>query len=328
MTMKYQLKEFVDITFQGFEMTLPEETMAMIRELSQQVGSPTYVKTPTFQKREHTSKMPPDTNDGLGDYKKKRRNRATEIVNDDDWETIRTFQATKIEQRKGVDAHIDSIRFWLNKMSDKTYLESSDQIMQIMQQLIQEGTSEIDMMRVGNSIFEIASNNRLFSKLYADVYCALIEHYEMMRTIFQKNLENFMELFTHIEYVDSEKDYDAFCKINSNNERRKALSLFFVNLTRNRILSEPILIGMVTNLLTNLLTFIVEDNKKNEVDEIAENISILYSYNKQMFDSREDILFEEKTFAQVVAMLAHSKAKAYPSLSSKTIFKFMDLIEM
>jgi len=326
--MKYQLKEFVDITFQGFEMTLPEETMAMIRELSQQVGSPTYVKTPTFQKRDHVLKTPSDANDSVGDYKKKRKNRATEIVNDEDWETIRTFQATKIEQREGVDAHIDSIRFWLNKMSDKTFAESSEQIMQIMQQLIQEGTSEIDMMRVGNSIFEIASNNRLFSKLYADVYCTLIQHYEMMRTIFQKNLENFMELFTHIEYVDSEKDYDAFCKINSNNERRKALSLFFVNLTKNRILAETTLIGMVTNLLSNLLAFIAEDNKKNEVDEIAENISILYSYNKQMFDSRQDILFGEQTFAQVVAMLAHSKAKTYPSLSSKTIFKFMDLIDM
>ena len=137
-----------------------------------------------------------------------------------------------------------------------------------------------------------------------------------------------MELFTCIEYVDPEKDYDAFCKINSNNERRKALSLFFVNLTNNKIISEETLQGMVCDLLTKMLSFITEENKKNEVDESAENITILYSYNKKMFDEYEDVVFNGQTFSNVVKMLAHSKAKTYPSLSSKSIFKFMDLIEM
>jgi hypothetical protein len=49
--------------FNGFDIKLPEETLVMITELSQQVGSPTYIKTPIFQKREHTTKM---AHDGIG----------------------------------------------------------------------------------------------------------------------------------------------------------------------------------------------------------------------------------------------------------------------
>lgn len=330
MALRYTLKDFVDITFNGFDIKLPEETLVMITELSQQVGSPTYIKTPIFQKREHTTKMAHDgigTGAGVGDFKKKRKNKAVEIINDADWETIRTFQTTKIEQKVGVDAHIDCLRFWLNKMTDKTFAESCEKILEILNQLIQEETTALDMMRVGNAIFEIASNNRLFSKLYADLYCRLIQDYAVMKDVFNQNLTTFMGLFTTIEYVDSEKDYDKFCKINIDNERRKALSLFFVNLTTNKIISEERLCSMACDLLSKLVAFVKEDNRKNEVDELAENISILYSYNKQLFDSCEE-LFDGERFLAVIERFANCKAKTYPSLSNKAIFKFMDLIEM
>ena len=136
-----------------------------------------------------------------------------------------------------------------------------------------------------------------------------------------------MELFSCIEYVDSEKDYDKFCKINKDNERRKALSLFFVNLTTNKVISEVKLKELAHGLMSELVLFIVDDNKKNEVDELTENIAILYLYNKKIYDS-EDMLFDGLTFTKMIEKLANSKAKSYPSLSNKSIFKFMDLVEM
>ena len=324
MEMRYTLNDFNNITFNGFDVILPEETLIIITELAQQVGSPTYIKTPTFQKRENILKVAPDIS---GDFKKKKRGKPTEILNDADWETIRTFQTTKIEQKVGVDAQIDLLRFWLNKMTDKTFAESCDNILEILNQLIQEETASIDMMRVGNAIFEIASNNRLFSKLYAELYCNLINNFEVMKDVFNENLATFMGLFNNIEYVDPEKDYDKFCKVNIDNERRKALSLFFVNLTTNKIISESTLQSMTCSLLSMLMTFIKEDNKKNEVDEIAENISILFSYNRQLFETCEE-LFDGDKFVATIEKLANCKAKTHPSLSSKAIFKFMDLIEM
>jgi hypothetical protein len=324
MAMRYTLQDFNDITFNGFDIALPEETLLTITELSQQVGSPTYIKTPTFQKRENILKVAPDA---LGDFKKKKRGKPNEILNDADWETIRTFQTTKIEQKVGIDAQIDLLRFWLNKMTDKTFAEACDNILEILNQLIQEETTGVDMTRIGNAIFEIASNNRLFSKLYAELYCKLISNFEVMKDIFKENLETFMGLFNNIEYVDPEKDYDKFCKVNLDNERRKALSLFFVNLTTNKIISETQLQCMTCGLLKMLVEFIKEDNKKNEVDEITENISILFSYNKQLFETCDEV-FDGDKFVATIEKLANCKAKTYPSLSSKAIFKFMDLIEM
>jgi len=325
--MRYTLKDFTDITFNGFDIKLPEETLVIITELSQQVGSPTYVKTPTFHKRENVLKMGGSDSVGGSEFKRKKKARPTEVLNDDDWETIRTFQATKMEQKVGIEAQIDLMRSWLNKMSDKMYVEPFEKIMEILNQLIAEGISDVDMLRVGTTIFDIASNNRFYSKLYADLYTKLIENYQVMRNIFNENLESFMELFNCIEYVDSEKDYDKFCKINKDNERRKALSLFFVNLTINKIISEDKLKEMASSLLTRLLTFILEENRKNEVDEITENIALLYSYNKQLYDTCEE-KFDGISFGEMIEKLAHCKAKTYPSLSNKAIFKFMDLVEM
>jgi hypothetical protein len=327
MAMRYTLKDFTDITFNGFDIKLPEETLVIITELSQQVGSPTYVKTPTFHKRENVLKMGGSDSVGGGEFKRKKKGRPTEVLNDDDWETIRTFQATKMEQKVGIEAQIDLMRSWLNKMSDKMYVEPFEKIIEILNQLITDGISDADMLRVGTTIFDIASNNRFYSKLYADLYTKLIENYQVMRNIFNENLESFMELFNCIEYVDSEKDYDKFCKINKDNERRKALSLFFVNLTINKIISEDKLKEMASSLLSRLLTFILEENRKNEVDEITENIALLYSYNKQLYDTCEE-KFDGISFGEMIEKLAHCKAKTYPSLSNKAIFKFMDLVEM
>jgi len=328
MAMRYTLKDFTDITFNGFDIKLPEETLLIITELSQQVGSPTYVKTPTFHKRENILKSVGNDVIGGVDFKRKKKSRSTEVLNDEDWETLRTFHATKIEQKVGVDAQIDLMRSWLNKMSDKMYNEPCEKIMELLNQLIQDGISDDDMLRVGNTIFDIASNNRFYSKLYADLYTKLIENYQVMRNVFNENLSSFMELFNCIEYVDSEKDYDRFCKINKDNERRKALSLFFVNLTTNKIIDENKLIEMACVLLNKLLVFINEDDKKNEVDEIAENIAIIYSYNKSIFDSSPDFNIDGMTFGGIIEKLARSKAKSYPSLSNKAIFKFMDLVDM
>ena len=113
--MKYTLENFSNILFNGFEIKLPDETLNIISDISQHVGSPTYIKSPVFHKREFIS----GKNNQLiqGDvYKKKRRNKNSENINDEDWETIRNFQATKIEQKVGIDSKIVIIRSLINKI--------------------------------------------------------------------------------------------------------------------------------------------------------------------------------------------------------------------
>ena len=164
-----------------------------------------------------------------------------------------------------------------------------------------------------------------YSKLYAELYTSLIRNYDIMRTVFETNFDSFMDLFKCIEHADPDKDYDLFCKINKNNERRKALSSFFVNLTKNKIISEDKFFNLVSELFERLVSFISIENKKNEVDELTENIAILY--NKELFETRSETIAGE-SYITIINRLARSKVKTYLSLSNKSIFKFMDLIEM
>jgi hypothetical protein len=313
----YTLNDFRDITFGGFDIKLPDKTIEIITVLAEQVGSPTYIKTPVFAKREIPSIKEPI-------FKKKRRaNQGMESVCDEDWESLRTFQATKIEQKVGLEAQFDLIRSSLNKITEKTYDDQSIKICDILNQL-QSG--EEDMLRVGNAIFEIASTNRFYSKLYADLYTLLIHKYEIMHSIFETNLNAFLELFTRIEYVSADTDYDAFCKNNLNNEKRKALSMFFVNLSATKIITDDKIIEFASNLLKQVMQLINEENKKNEVDEMVENIAILY--NKDIFAKSEAQVINGQTFVQTIEELAKSKAKNFKSLSNKAIFKCMDMVDM
>jgi len=322
-TMIYSLQQFTDITFNGFDIQLPEDTLQLITELAQQVGSPTYIRTPTFEKKEQPVKREDESS--FLSFRKKKRGKNLEIVNDEDWESLRSFQATKIEQKVGIDGQIDAIRSCLNKMSDKNYQDQCDKILEILKELVENNTSQEEMTRVGNAIFEIASNNRFYSKIYAELYTTLIEKYEMMTTIFNDNLNSFLELFVTIESADPEVDYDRFCKINVNNEKRKALSAFFVNLVTKKVISNEKIMEITVNLMRNVIHFISQDNKKNEVVEITENIAILY--NKELFEKCNEKI-DGLTIHETIEKLANSKVKMFPSLSNKAIFKYMDMIEM
>ena len=328
--MKYTLSDFNDITFNGFDFKLPEETVKIISELTIEVGSPDYVKTPIFQKRENPMKVAPieSKESNTINSKKKRNNKNIELLNDDDWEAVRNFQTTKIEQKVGIDAQMDVVRSFLNKLTDKNYADTRNKIIEIIDQMM---TSENDteLLRIGIVIFEIASTNRFYSKIYAELYSDLIKKYDLMRTIFEDNLNKFMDLFDVIEYVDPSVDYDKFCKINKNNEKRKSLSTFFINLMLNNVITKHQIIEMIKKLLSNIMQYIKEENKKNEVDEITENIAILYK--REHFENEKeysDICVDNMNIDSIISKIANSKPKDYISLTNKTIFKFMDMIEM
>ena len=337
--MKYTLEDFNNITFKGFTFHFPEDTLKIISEIALEVGSPTYVKTPVFQQRESPIKIDNMINDmdkkNMGSNRRRRGARSTEIVNADHWETIRTFHTTKIEHKKGIETKIDLLRCNMNKLSDKNYNDIKDKIIENIDNIFNDTTDNDEILKIVTIIFEIASTNRFYSKIYADLYTELIKKYDIMMNVFENNFNQFLSLFDVIEYVEPNVDYDKFCKINKDNERRKALSSFFINLMNNNVITEIKIVNIIRNLMNQIYLFIHESGKKNEVDELTENVAILY--NKKLFkcDKLENNnckvdydLIDNMTITEIIEKLAHSKTKNYLSLTTKSIFKFMDLIEM
>jgi hypothetical protein len=319
--LKYTIQDFNAITFNGFNLTLPEDTIKIISELSLQVGSPNYVKTPVFQKRENPLKQ---TTQPSVDKRKKGKNME---INDEDWSVIRNFQTTKFDVKEGINAQIDIFRSHLNKMSDKNYIDSRNKIVDEIDKIVANHTDTNDLIQVSSIIFEIASTNRFFSKIYADLYSDLFLKYEFMRSVFENSFNKFIELFATIEYINSEEDYDKFCKINKDNEKRRSLSVFFINLMINGIIDKNNIVQLLKTLLVQVSEFIIVPDKKNEVDELIENVALLYRNDLFDCDSKdENSLVDGLSITGFITKLANSKAQKDKSLSNKTIFKCMDLI--
>jgi len=295
MTQIYTLANFTSITFQGFNYTINPNTLNIITKLSNQVGSPTYIKSPNFQK--------------VAVLDKKKL---------DNWETFRSFQTTKIEKKVGIDNDINQIIGFLNKLSDKTYIDIRDKIMGYIEILIDNGIGSEDMHKIGKTIFEIASNNKFYSKLYATLYSDLINKYSIMREVFDANYKTYMLLFDNITYVSPDINYNEFCRINKINDERRAISAFILNLSANNIVPSSDIEKIIENLLNVVLNLLDNATNKIVIDEITENIFILY--NKSYLTN--------EMITSTINKLALSNVKTHPGLSSKSIFKYMDIVEL
>jgi len=325
---RYTLDNITTILFAGFDYKLPDEVLENISNLALQVGSPDYVKTPVFQKRENPLKSEAPPKDTPG-YKKNKRSKGHEITNDDDWQPNRAFQPTKIEGKVGLDSQIDTVRAYLNKLTDKNYIDMRNKIIEILDKLIAENITADDMSRFSSIIFEIASNNRFYSKMYAELYSDLSSKYDMLIDTFETNFRTFTDLFNIIEYVDPATNYDRFCEINKTNEKRKSLASFYLNLMANGVIPKIQIIKIIRNLLAQIYTNITIEDKKNVVEELTETVGILYK--KELcdeFTKDHYELIDGHTISEAVKRIANSKVKDFKSLTNKSLFKFMDLIEM
>jgi len=143
---------------------------------------------------------------------------------------------------------------------------------------------------------------------------------------YQENFEKFAELFNNIEYVDPNINYDKFCEINKINEKRKSLAAFYINLMNCGVISKSEIIDITRNSLAKVYEYISLENKKNEVEELTENIALLYK--KGIYEGVNYDKIDGFTINEVIEKIANSKVKDYKSLTNKALFKFMDLIDM
>jgi len=332
-TTRYSLENITNILFNGFDYNLPEKTLNKISEIALQVGSPDYVKTPIFLKRENPMKVESTVKENFSSSSKRnRKGKTNEVVNDEEWNKIRSSAQSSnssSEEKTAFDLEIENIRLQLNKLTDKNYADIVNNICHSINKLIENNSSSEEMTKLSTIIFELATNNRFYSKIYADLYSELITKYKEINDTFEKNFSVFTELFTNIEYVDSTINYDKFCENNKKNEKRRSLAAFYVNLMTNSVISKIQIMTITRDLLSQIYSFISIENKKNEVDELTETISILYK--KEIYQDDEGDDYEQidgYTVNEIIERIASSKVKDYKSLTNKSLFKFMDLIEM
>jgi len=321
----YQISDFEAITWNGFECELPQQMIDLISRIADQVGAPSYVKTPVFPKRDK-----PDEGQGQGQEqgaaRKKPRTTSTEIT-EDDWESIRTFQATELKKRQGIDAHLDGIRSDLNKITDKTYEEVFAALCARIDELKDEPDAT-HLLTVGEAIFNTASSNHFFSAVYARLFRQLLHKYNaVFRTVFETNFDQFMALFKTIEHADAKKDYARFCDVNKTNDKRRAMSLFIINLMKEGVVTTFKIVDIVQQLQSLIREHLRQSDRANEVEELTENLFIILKDAHQFLrlghaDEWTVIVSEVEYNSQL-----KPKNAKYPSITNKTIFKHMDILD-
>jgi hypothetical protein len=303
---QYTLNDYNAILFgsdeQPMNYTLPSTVIDIIKFLSNKFGSD-IVEKEKVKKQKYFSKSVEDS-----------------------WINPSGFKPTTfVEKTEGTDKIMNDIRAALNKISNKNYEANRDIILGLLQELVNEKKydTEKELVKIGNNIFDIASTNKFFSEIYAKLYKDISEKFpELFNSILTSFLEGFTNTMNTIIYVDQKDNYDDFCKYNKDNDKRKATSMFITNLVKNCVIQPEVLVNIIETVQSNLNNYMNKENKVNEVEEIIENIFILLTNNIAFLKS--SINTEMISFIQ---NLSKMKPKDLPSMSSRAIFKCLDILD-
>jgi hypothetical protein len=205
-TKKYKLCDFNDVIFSGFDITLPQETINLINTLNKKINPNTNIKVPVFNNKK-------DKHNQINSQKDLN----WDNIHNDKIPTQSNLSATQIHTK------LFYIQTLLNKMTEASYLEHSNEIISII-----KGSTKEEYNDNCKEIFKVASKNMFYSKIYADLISLLIKNFTQMKEVFDDTINQYISLFDNIEYVEADEDYDKFCEINKNNEIRKSYSLFLV----------------------------------------------------------------------------------------------------
>ena len=262
----------------------------------------------------------------LDEFKKLRQKdgeKVNENITSDDWETIRNFKTTTLDKNmEGLEAQMDQIRSYLNKLTNENYQEISNEIKMVIKDIVEQN-EENYLSKIGVSIFEIGSANRFLSKVYVKLYKELIDTYPIMKNVCTSNFNSYQTLFETFDSCDANEDYDKFCEITKQNEKRKALSKFLMICVEYNIIEIKSMEKIVLDFINKINKFIDEPNNENAVDEIVANLAIMILSSVSVFKRMES---HDKVFKDI-EVLSELNVKEHPSLSNKTLFKFLDIVE-
>jgi hypothetical protein len=266
---------------------------------------------------------------GSGSSRNPRKNdRSKGRKIDEQWETQPVFVATPKVTREGMEKQLNDIRVYLNKISTKTYetLKTNimDEIANFMESESENDNFETDFQRIISFVFDIASSNKFYSELYAELYKELITTIPRFADAIPAFLQSYRESVRNIKCVDQNLDYDGFCANNKINERRKATSTFLVHMLKKGIIETQYILDIIVDLQNLSLQYVEEEGRVNQVDELTENLFILITMGSSLLAENDKWNDEIIPVANAFAAM---KSKEKKSLSSRTVFKYMDIVK-
>ena len=229
----------------------------------------------------------------------------------EEWKT--EFKATTIVEKGD---KMTDIRSSLNKLSPKNYETTSEFIIEKVKELVEDDAFETQPMIT--TIVDIIRTSKI--AIYPRFYKTLVEKIPAFADSVEQLQETYMASMDQIKHVDQNADYNAFCANNKENDRRKATAEFITHLAPLGLIPYNKITFMTNALVDRIQILMKESDKTGEVDELTENVFILMGSLVKLSKIPKD-LYDK------VLYLSQRKVKELPSISSRAIFKYVDLIE-
>tara|TARA_A100001015_G_scaffold184563_1_gene205361 strand:+ start:2257 stop:3093 length:837 start_codon:yes stop_codon:yes gene_type:complete len=242
------------------------------------------------------------------------------IINDSKYKLRPDFKYKSkiIVNRDNINKLIDLLRLNMNKLSDKNYTVQLEKITSILRDLEKE-YEDSDIEKCALIIYEIASTNLFYSNLYARLYQELYKKFKWIHKPLNITLKTFIKSYNEITSIHSIKNYDLFCKIIKDNNRRLAILNFLVQLIKCGIVE--------INFVYDIVHYIIAatKNKNTSKDEIQQLSEHLYIIVKDL----KDVLQDDLLFDTIVKHIdTYKSMKPIDNISYKTIFKYMDINDL
>lgn len=241
------------------------------------------------------------------------RNKKNYNNNNLQWQSIRNFQKTKIV-KNDVDFDIRNI---LNKITDNNYDKQKNELINMINNISKDDNYEKKLNNIYNIIIDIIKNNIYFSIIYAKLCRDL---FDINNFFLEKVIEDGKQLSNYLLLIENNKDknnYNNLCNHNKNNDQKKSILLFFVNIFKNDTNNFNILTKILDDILEKFEENIIKIEEKENNEDLVELLFIIMTNINDIDDKYKKKLIE----------ISNYTVKNYSGLSNKIIFKLMDIID-
>ena len=216
--------------------------------------------------------------------------------------------------RTQIEKEISQLKSNLNKLSEKNYDILMKKIKQQLKDLEMEFNLE-DKQDCANTVFKIASSNLFYAKIYASMFYELYNTFEFMKPPLINSLNMVIDTYKSISSIDNVKDYNIFCDILKDNEKRISLLTFIIYLMRKDLVSQEKIIEIALFLKNEIEL----DKNKDDIEQYSHNLLIIIQLAHNYINENN----KYKSLEEHINCYRNKKPGG--NLTWKTIFKYYDM---
>ena len=302
----YTLDQFHDIALNLTTPVLPKDVLSIYDNLLKQLNINT--RAVEYDQKEPREKR----------YKRPKNNKP---------ELLSSGKVVEFKQKESVEKTdyekvMINIRGSVNKLSSKNYDTQRDLLVSYLEEL-SSLNDESYLMECSTYLFDVASKNKFYSQMYANLYTELSKLYPQFEERKEQFIVDCLDGLATITYIDETQDYEGFCKNNKLNDIRRSMNTFLINLYKIDECNIQCILKMINVILDKISVNKDTSSHTHIIEELTEN---LYIFITELISELKPHESWDK-LVNTIADYTKLKVSEHPGLTSRIKFKFMDIMD-